>query len=135
MTDPSFKEDTLPEFMERVPSLNLSGSNNLTLVAKLDQISEDFIDVIEDSKSGCLSLCYILTCCKCFRFACCRCSRFFKQSLTAYDNIIFGQLDQSRIIMERNFKGKQFFIPSVKGRSQPQIDCMFFPCTSSDVID
>ena len=36
--------------------------------------------------------------------------------------------------MEKNFEGKQFMIPSIKGRNQPKIDCMFFPATHGDKI-
>ena len=34
-----------------------------------------------------------------------------------------------------NFEGKQFKIPSVPGRNQPKIDCMFFPATQGDEIE
>lgn len=36
--------------------------------------------------------------------------------------------------MEKNFEGKQFMIPSIPGRNQPKIDCMFFPATHGDKI-
>jgi len=36
--------------------------------------------------------------------------------------------------MEKNFEGKQFLIPSVPGRKQPSLDCMFFPATHGDEI-
>jgi hypothetical protein len=37
--------------------------------------------------------------------------------------------------MEKNFEGKQFMIPSIPGRKEPKIDCMFFPATHGDVIE
>ena len=37
--------------------------------------------------------------------------------------------------MEKNFEGKQFMIPSIPGRQQPEIDCMFFPATKGDKIE
>jgi len=36
--------------------------------------------------------------------------------------------------MEKNFEGKHFMIPSVPGRHQPELDCMFFPATHGDEI-
>ena len=36
--------------------------------------------------------------------------------------------------MEKNFEGRQFLIPSIPGRNQPMIDCMFFPATHGDKI-
>ena len=41
---------------------------------------------------------------------------------------------QCRLIMERNFGGSQFIIPSVPGRGQPDIDIMFFPASYGDEI-
>jgi len=36
--------------------------------------------------------------------------------------------------MEKTFGGKQFMIPSIPRRKQPQIDCMFFPATQGDEV-
>ena len=36
--------------------------------------------------------------------------------------------------MKRNFCGEHFMIESMAGRSQPKLDCMFFPCTIGDEI-
>ena len=36
--------------------------------------------------------------------------------------------------MNKNFGGTQFLIPSVPGRNQPKLDCMFFPATHGDVV-
>jgi len=36
--------------------------------------------------------------------------------------------------MEKNFEGKHFMIPTMPGRNQPKIDCMFFPATHGDEI-
>jgi len=37
--------------------------------------------------------------------------------------------------MNKNFGGTQFLIPSVPGRNQPKLDCMFFPATHGDVVE
>ena len=37
--------------------------------------------------------------------------------------------------MEKNFEGKHFMIPSIPGRNQPKLDCMFFPATHGDTIE
>ena len=47
------------------------------------------------------------------------------------NEILFGELTQCRLIMEKNFEGKQFLI---KSNNQPAIDCMFFPATHGDTI-
>jgi len=49
--------------------------------------------------------------------------------------MLFGDLYQSILIMEKNFEGKQFMIPSIPGKHQPEIDCMFFPATHGDTIE
>jgi hypothetical protein len=36
--------------------------------------------------------------------------------------------------MNKNFGGTQFLIPSVPGRNQPKLDCMFFPFNDEKVI-
>lgn len=48
--------------------------------------------------------------------------------------MIFGDYEQCRHILKKNFEGKHFMIPSMKGRQQPELDCMFFPCTLGDNI-
>lgn len=47
--------------------------------------------------------------------------------------MIFGELTQSRLIMEKNFEGKQFLIKD-KRQAYPKIDCMFFPSTQGDDV-
>jgi hypothetical protein len=37
--------------------------------------------------------------------------------------------------MNKNFGGTQFLIPSVPGRNQPKLDCMFFPATHGDLVE
>ena len=49
-------------------------------------------------------------------------------------NTLFGDLVQSRLILERNFGGTQFQIQSNHGQNQPQIDVMFFPATHGDEV-
>ena len=53
-----------------------------------------------------------------------------------YDNadMLFGDYNQCRFILNKSFQGKHFMIPSIPGRNQPKIDCMFFPCTLDDDI-
>ena len=48
--------------------------------------------------------------------------------------MLFGELMQCKLIMEKNFEGKQLFIPAQEGKTQPVIDCMFFPATHGDII-
>lgn len=47
-------------------------------------------------------------------------------------DILFGDLMQCKLIMERNFGGKQFMIPAKNG--MPKIDVMFFPATYGDEV-
>ena len=37
--------------------------------------------------------------------------------------------------MKQNFDGYHFMIPSIPGRNQPKLDCMFFPSTSNEKVD
>jgi hypothetical protein len=46
--------------------------------------------------------------------------------------LLFGDLEQLKLIMERNFGGKQFLIPAKNGA--PKIDLMFFPATFGDDV-
>lgn len=80
----------------------------------------------------CRCLYYYLSCCN---FSCCRWSRFFRPNQDGNHPFIFGDLNQCSRIMEKTFEGKQFMIPSIKGRNQPKIDCMFFPATHGDIIE
>ena len=45
--------------------------------------------------------------------------------------MLFGRMDQARLILEETFEGKQFF---VKGANKNKIDCMFFPCTNRENV-
>lgn len=49
-------------------------------------------------------------------------------------NILFGDLLQCRLIMERNFGGTHFQIPTVPGRNLPEVDVMFFPATFGETV-
>lgn len=49
------------------------------------------------------------------------------------NDMIFGELTQSRLIMEKNFEGKQFLIQD-RRNAFPKIDCMFFPSTQGDDV-
>ena len=42
---------------------------------------------------------------------------------------MFGTLDQSMLMLEKNFEGKQFLI---KGYNGVKLDCMFIPCTNDE---
>jgi hypothetical protein len=46
--------------------------------------------------------------------------------------MLFGDLEQNMLIMQKNFSGKHFMIDSIKGRNQPKIDCIFFPVTQNE---
>ena len=81
----------------------------------------------------CKIFCYYLCCCKCICFRN-KCRRFMNQNIyTSSNDMMFGDLGQSRLIMEKNFDGKQFIIEDAK-HSLPRIDCMFFPATSGDEV-
>ena len=53
------------------------------------------------------------------------------RDFTSRNEVLFGHLVQSRLIMERNFEGKKFDICS---QGKPTIDCMFFPSTQGDEV-
>lgn len=46
-------------------------------------------------------------------------------------NQMFGTLDQSLLMLEKNFEGKQFTVNGYKG---VKLDCMFIPCTNEDKV-
>lgn len=48
------------------------------------------------------------------------------------DNILFGELLQCQLIMEKNFEGKHCMI---QNKGKPDIDCMFFPATLGDEVE
>ena len=48
-----------------------------------------------------------------------------------FDDIIFGRLDQAKLILAETFEGKHFY---VRGPSGNKIDCMFFPCTNKESV-
>lgn len=87
-------------------------------------------------------LLYIFSCAKCaYIRQCLKCTRFWERGAPGlfnkpYDNadMLFGDYNQCRFILNKSFQGKHFMIPSIPGRNQPQIDCMFFPCTLDDEI-
>ena len=45
--------------------------------------------------------------------------------------VIFGRLDQAKLILKETFEGTHIF---VDGPDNNKIDCMFFPCTHSEKI-
>lgn len=47
------------------------------------------------------------------------------------DEIIFGRLDQAKLILKETFEGTHIF---VDGPDRNKIDCMFFPCTHKEKI-
>lgn len=112
---------------------------NKKQIMKLEDLIDKFTELVDESGKSkntiCRILLYFVFCCN---FACCRCSRFFQRGPCKQKNqangLLFGDLYQSKLIMEKNFEGKQFMIPSVRKRNQPEIDCMFFPATHGDKI-
>ena len=49
-----------------------------------------------------------------------------------FDHLIFGRLDQARMILTETFDGKHIRLP---GPDNNEIDCMFFPCTSKEKVN
>lgn len=122
----------------RIPDLKDNEQTKSNML-KLEALVDEFAELVERSgrtrNTLCRILCYYLSCCKCI---CCRCTRFLQRGACKQRNqaedLLFGDLYQSKLIMEKNFEGRQFLIPSIPGRNQPQIDCMFFPATHGDKI-
>ena len=113
-----------------------SDQNNLIAIDALEDAVDKFADmVIQNGKTRntfCRVLCYYVCCFKCI---CIRnkCRRTFDQDIYQSSNdTVFGDLLQCKLIMQRNFGGKHFMIPATK--TQPSIDCMFFPATHGDVV-
>lgn len=80
---------------------------------RLNQL-EDFVDVFSDlverasvtTNSYGRIICYFMCCCKCVCFRN-KCRRFLNQNMYRSSNdMLFGELTQSRLIMEKNFEGK-----------------------------
>jgi hypothetical protein len=51
--------------------------------------------------------------------------------LKSSNELLFGHLTQSRLIMERNFEGQHFLVGKA---GQPKLDCMFFPATQGERV-
>jgi hypothetical protein len=47
-------------------------------------------------------------------------------------DVLFGRIDQAKLILKMTFEGKQYF---VEGADSNQIDCMFFPCTQKEEVE
>lgn len=75
----------------------------------------------------CKILGYYLTCGKCaYARQCMKGTRYWERGAKGlcgkpYDNadMLFGDYEQCRYIMNKNFMGKPFMIPSMAGRNQP----------------
>ena len=78
---------------------------NRANIETLNQLTEDLKVAIRSSTKKCC-------CCK-------------------FDNIIFGRLDQAKLILAETFEGKHFY---VNGPTGSKIDCMFFPCTNKETV-
>ena len=129
---------------QKTPHL-VNDKQNFIYLDKLDQQIDQFSDFIEASSkstNGVMSnICYFLCCCRCICFRNLKhgkgsCRRFMTSEIYYNSNeIFFGELMQCKLIMEKNFEGKQLFIPAQDGKNQPVIDCMFFPATHGDLIE
>ena len=110
---------------------------------RLGELADEFAQVVELSgrsrNTACRMICYYLCCCN---FACFRRTRFLTKDKgrpccsreRSRPDVIFGDLDQCRLVLGKTFGGRQFMIPSVPGRRQPKLDCMFFPATTGDEV-
>jgi hypothetical protein len=45
---------------------------------------------------------------------------------------MFGTVDQSLLMLEKNFEGKQFII---EGYGGVKLDCMFIPCSNDETVE
>lgn len=107
------------------------------LESLIDQVSDMVEKAGKTTNTVCGVLCYLSCCCRCL---CCRSMTRGEQRKRCFINhelfrpsneILFGDLIQSRLIMEKNFEGRQF---SIRAAGKPNIDCMFFPSTQGDEV-
>lgn len=104
-----------------MPNL-VNDKENFLNLDKLDQQIENFAEyILASSKStnGFFNnLCYYMSCCRCLCFRNLKhgkgsCRRHMTSDIYYNSNeIFFGELMQCKLIMEKNFEGKQLFIPS-----------------------
>lgn len=110
---------------------------NYSRLNQLESLVDVFDDIVDRASVSTNSYsricCYFICCCKCVCFRN-KCRRYMNQTIYRSSNeVVFGELTQSKLIMERNFEGKQFIIRDPQHR-HPNIDCMFFPSTEGDDI-
>ena len=112
--------------------------NNKENLDSLEQEIEVFSNMIEASSASTNTWCRNLTYFFCFCNCICvrnRCKKFLTAEIYESSNeILFGELTQCKLIMEKNFEGKQFMIDQDPERGLPAVDCMFFPATHGDFI-
>ncbi len=48
-----------------------------------------------------------------------------------WNDALFARNDQARLILNRAFEGRQFFVEGAHGNT---IDCMFFPCSTNEQV-
>lgn len=137
----------LRQFFTNIPTLKQDDREKLEKELKaFEAHCKKFAQFIKKStktrNSICGLFCYVFSCAKCaYIRQCLKCTRFWERGAAGlfgrpYDNadMLFGDYDQCRFMLNKSFQGKHLRIPSLKGRVQPEIDCMFFPCTLNDEI-
>ena len=113
-------------------------NNNKALLNSLEEEIDIFSSMVEESgvttSTCCRNLAYFICFCNCICFRN-GCKRYLTPKIYESSNeIFFGELTQCKLIMEKNFEGKQFIIEQDSSRGLPAIDCMFFPATHGDTI-
>ena len=120
-------KEHIPAFMRAVPTIQ-GGADGMEKLDRLGELADEFAQVVELSgrsrNTASRMICYYLCCCN---FACLRRTRFLTKDRSrpccsrerSRPDIIFGDLDQCRLVLGKTFGGKQFMIPSIPGRSQP----------------
>ena len=89
-----------------VPTVK-TDEDTVQLIDQLQKLINDFQKIVKKSgrsKNTCCRLpCYYLFCCN---FSCFTCSRFKKKDRAQSKDLLFGDLYQSKLILEKNFEGK-----------------------------
>ena len=83
---------------------------NYSRLNQLESLVDVFDDIVDRASVSTNSYsricCYFICCCKCVCFRN-KCRRFMNQTIYRSSNeVVFGELTQSKLIMERNFEGK-----------------------------
>lgn len=105
-TEKQSEAQTIRRFLQRqsTPAI-VQNEGNKKNILKLKQLNETLNRLIRSSVRKC----------------CC----FYR------DEIIFGRLDQAKMILKETFEGTHIFVDGPDGN---KIDCMFFPCTHKEKI-